>query len=310
MRATSAVTNNMKMLTVATIATWTIFLSGSLAQEEDQRCYACGPEAAQWFPNAISPSCDNFSESEQFSINCGNDYKFCGITTNSKTNILSRICSKNLTENCTVENNDTELNILCTCNTTLCNGMALGEEIAKSFSMMAETVEKPETFDAESNTKNETESSVDDSNKSIESTTQLADTMMNDDSNVPINPIVLSSEEKKDNSNDTNIHIMTPNKSDDTVSSQTLPSPAALGQDGKPVPRQGAPVDDEEDNAEGSGSRIENEQKSNNNPTTTTPAPTPEPTTTLAPKNHAASLHENIILKFLIWTISINYLFF
>lgn len=190
--------------------------------------------------------------------------------------------------------------------------MALGEEIAKSFSMMAETVEKPETIDTESESKtnNETESSMNDSNKSIESTTQLTDTMINDDSNVPINPIVLNSEEKKENINDTNIHIMTPIKSEGTVSSQTLPSPAALGQDGKPIPRQGAPVDDEEDNAEGSGSRIENEQKSNNNPTTTTPATTPEPTTTPAPKNHAVSLHGNIIMKFLIWTISINYLFF
>lgn len=204
-------------------------------------------------------------------------------------NIISRICSKNLTEYCAVENEEDGLNVLCTCNSTLCNGIALGEELSKSFSMSENGDKEPQTVDAEVKSKN----ASDDIPEELPETTTQAEVMMNDDANVPQKPSILNDDDKPNN---TNVHMMT---SQETVTSHSLPSPAALGHDGM-APSQGPPVDDEEETSEGSGS----------DPTPTFETTTKEiPTTTLSPENGASSIQgSKIVLTSIVCTIGITYL--
>lgn len=193
-----------------------------------------------------------------------------------------------------MENEADNLSILCTCNGTLCNGIAFGEELCKSFSMTSENADKqePQTIDAEAKLKNASDDIPEDL---TETTTPQSETMMNDEANVPQKPLILNGDDRPNN---TNIHIMTPISGQETVTSHSLPSPAALGHDGM-SPSQGAPVDDEEDTVEGSGS----------NPTTTTAATTTDvPVTTLKPENGASSIQgSKIILTSIVWTIGIAY---
>lgn len=201
---------------------------------------------------------------------------------------------------------------ICSCKGVLCNNNTINipqlEVALRGVQVTTTTTEKAdsdESHEVEATTsKPDSVTEVKEREKSV--TTPMPEPSEKDNSSeeVKINKTKeITSKTERDVPN------MTDDHKDVIVPGHALPLPEALGQEHKKKPaQQGAPVDDEEDAAEGSGSRIESDNKSHHPTTTHITYIEPETTTTEASKNQGTSFHTSVILSLGVWTLAARFI--